>query len=345
MDWKKTISNSKDSMLALKNKLTPEPAEAGAPSSNRVRDWLVSVLVKAIQAVSTEQDRLEVLGWLALVRQTLLSETLSGRGKAAEIYRLSDSKKTAGIVLRSVGTSVNNYKNADLPLAVKVALPATLAAAALVGGQGAGVVAFGGAIGVPVLLLVFLGAAGVTSVLEAFFSNRAAQDYIGVVLAIIVRDEMYRRAKKDLQEAMVASPIEPKAHAVPKEDAELRQALLAMSPDAFEQHVMSFFQSAGMLAWVTQRSNDAGVDGFARHAEGLIVVQCKRYAPENAVGRPTVQQFKGVVEENQAWRGYVVTTSRFTAEAVESAEKNDRLVLVDMERLVQWHVEGTDGFH
>ena len=329
---------SKAALVDLKAKIMP--TDTGEPSSNKVRDWLVGVLIKSIQAVSTEGDRVEVLAWLALVRESLLNDGLSGRAKAAEIYRLSDSKKTAGIVLRSVGASVNNYKNADLPLAVKVALPATLAAAALVGGQGAGVVAFGGAIGVPVLLLVFLGAAGVTSVLESFFSSSSARDYVGVVMAVIVRDEMYRRAKKDLQEAMVASPIEPKAAPMPKAEADLRAALLAMSPDDFERHVMSFFQSAGLLAWVTQRSNDAGVDGFARHAQGLIVVQCKRYAPENKVGRPMVQQFKGVIEENGAWRGYVVTTSAFTAEAIDSANKNERLVLVDAEMLVRWHVDG-----
>lgn len=114
-----------------------------------------------------------------------------------------------------------------------------------------------------------------------------------------------------------------------------------MSPVDFECHVMAFFQDMGLLAWVTKQSNDAGVDGFARHASGLIVVQCKRNALDNSVGRPVVQQFKGVVEENKAWRGYVVTTSYFTSGAVESAALNEQIVLVDMTELVAWHLSSS----
>lgn len=309
-------------------------------SNNAVREWLIGLLIKSIGAISTEQDRLEVLGWLALVRETLTNTELSFKAKAQQIYHVSDSKKTAGIVLRSLNETVSNYKKADLPLSVKVAIPATMAAAVFVGGQGAGIAALGGAIGVPVLLLIFLGAAGVTSVLEAFFTQKSAQNYIGIVMSIIARDELYRRASKQLQSAMTGQPIEPKFYTMPKQDAEIRQQLLEMTPSDFERHVMSFFQREGLVAWVTQQSNDAGVDGFAKHDAGLIVVQCKRNAPDNSVGRPIVQQFKGVVEENQAWRGYIVTTSGFTKDAVESAQKNEKLVLVDMGELVKWHVEG-----
>lgn len=100
---------------------------------------------------------------------------------------------------------------------------------------------------------------------------------------------------------------------------------------------MSFFKAAGMIASVTKKSNDKGVDGIAKHPEGLIVVQCKRYAPENPVGSEKIQQFKGAIEETEAWRGYFVTTSRFTAAALESAELSDKLVLVEMNELVRWH--------
>lgn len=66
----------------------------------------------------------------------------------------------------------------------------------------------------------------------------------------------------------------------------------------------------------------------------------------NPVGRPAIKQFKGVVEEQGAFRGYFVTTSRFTNEATESAAKSDRIRLVDGAELVRWHREGRpkDGF-
>lgn len=304
-----------------------------------VRQWFVNLFIRAIEAISTEQDRLEVLSWLALVREILNRTDISKSEKAKEIYAISDTKKTVGIILRSLSTAVKNYKNSDLPLAVKIALPATLAAATVIGGQGAGIVAFGSGIGLPVLLLVFLGTAGISAILEAFVSSKDVSSYIGVVMALIVRDELYRQANKQFQEAMTNMPAEPKHFEMPKEEQMLRQKLSVMDAFEFEQHIMSFFQHQGLLAWVTKRSNDAGVDGFAKHENGLIVVQCKRFSESNIVGRPVIQQFKGVVEENKAWRGYVVTTSRFTQEAKESANLNDQLVLIDMDALVQWHLD------
>ena len=95
----------------------------------------------------------------------------------------------------------------------------------------------------------------------------------------------------------------------------------------------------GFESWVTRRSNDFGVDGFVIHADGLIVVQCKRDAPESKVGRPTVQHFKGVVEKQGALRGYIITTSSFTDEEVDSARLSGRGILVGMDALVSWHTD------
>ena len=329
MDWSHLKKKAQDLL----------PKNNDEHSDSKVRQWFISLFIRAIEAISTEQDRLEVLSWLTLVREVLNRDDLSKTEKAKDIYVISDTKTTVGIVLRSLSAAIKNYKNSDLPLAVKIALPTTLAAATVIGGQGAGIVAFGSGIGLPVLLLVFLGAAGITAVLESFVNSKDAKSYIGVVMALIVRDELYRRANKQFQEAMIHNPVAPKQFVMPQDEQALRQKLLTMDAFEFEQHIMSFFQHQGLLAWVTKRSNDAGVDGFAKHENGLIVVQCKRYSENNLVGRPAIQQFKGVIEENNAWRGYVVTTSRFTQEAKDSAVLNDRLVLVDMDALVQWHVD------
>jgi restriction endonuclease Mrr len=111
-----------------------------------------------------------------------------------------------------------------------------------------------------------------------------------------------------------------------------------MDPFQFERHTMSFFDAAGLEAWATRKSNDFGVDGFAIHPDGLMITQCKRNSTDNKVGRPTIQQFKGVIEEQKARRGYIVTTSTFTEESIESAVVSDKLILVDMDSLVRWHV-------
>ncbi|MEN8409719.1 restriction endonuclease [Acinetobacter bereziniae] len=305
---------------------------------NKAESWIVSIFVKIIQSVSTEQDRLDILSWLALVREILENKSFSTLDKIQKIKEISHAGETVKIVMRSVATSLNNYKNADIPWSVKIAIPITLGAAAIVGGPGVGIAAFGGAIGMPLLVLVFLGTAGITSIFESFFTSKASQSYIGVVMALIVKDEVYRRANKQMQEAMISEASEPKMANVPKEVEKLKQYLWNMDNYAFEQHVMSFFQDKGMLSWVTKKSNDAGVDGFAKHENGLIVVQCKRHSVNNLVGRPVIQQFKGVIEENQAWRGYIVTTSNFTQEAKESALKNEKLILIGMDQLVEWHL-------
>lgn len=305
---------------------------------NKAESWIVSIFVKIIQSVSTEQDRLDILSWLALVREILENKSFSTLDKIQKIKEISHAGETVKIVMRSVAISLNNYKNADIPWSVKIAIPITLGAAAIVGGPGVGIAAFGGAIGMPLLVLVFLGTAGITSILESFFTSKASQSYIGVVMALIVKDEMYRRANKQMQDAMTNEPLEPKKATVPKDVEKLKEYLWNMDNYAFEQHVMSFFQDKGMLSWVTKKSNDAGVDGFAKHENGLIIVQCKRHSEHNLVGRPVIQQLKGVIEENNAWRGYVVTTSNFTQEAKESALKNEKLILIAMDQLVEWHL-------
>lgn len=319
--------------FARKKIFGEEPTE-----SSVLVQWLVDFFKKSIRSISHEQDRLEVLDWLVLVRAILNNSELSKLNKAKQIYAISDSKKTIKIIFKSLAETVKNYKNSDMPLAVKVALPVTLSAAAFFGGQGAGIAAFGTAFGVPVLLMILLGTAGITAILESFIQYKDSRSYIGAVSALIIRDQIYLQANRKLQEAMLSNQLEPKHFDVPNEELALRAYLLQMDPYEFEQHVMSFFQKKGMLSWVTTKSNDAGVDGFAKHSEGLIVVQCKRFAEHNLVGRPVIQQFKGVIEENSAYEGYIVTTSSFTKEAVESAGKNERLKLIDMNILVGWHL-------
>ena len=305
--------------------------------SERIRAWITDLFVRAVNACSTEQDRLSVIACLALAREVLNDEEKPALQKAKTLYQLVSFKGLAQGIFRSVGTAVKNYRDADLPWAVKIAVPVTLAASAVVGGQGAGILAFGSGIGVPVLLLLFLGTAGVTAILEAVLSKSEASSYLTVVLALIARDAVLLQIKPWLRDAMQADMAEPRAQPMPTDVIALRARLLAMNPFDFERHVMVFFQQQGLVSWITKKSNDGGVDGFAKHHEGLVVVQCKHYAEERAIDRPTVQQLKGVVEENNAWRGYLVTTSSFSKPAQECAALNENVVLVDMERLVKWH--------
>jgi restriction system protein len=140
-----------------------------------------------------------------------------------------------------------------------------------------------------------------------------------------------------MKAAMKEQPMDPTRFAMPVEEIALRQHLLSMDSFNFERHCMSFFLGAGLEAWATRKSNDFGVDGFAIHSDGLIIVQCKRNSSANKVGRPIIQQFKGVAEEQNAHRGYVITTSTFTEDAIESASLTTKIMLVAMDDLVRWH--------
>ncbi|MEN0110273.1 MAG: restriction endonuclease [Planctomycetota bacterium] len=251
---------------------------------------------------------------------------------------MTDSRETLQVVGRAANEAIRSYRKADLPLAIKVATPVTGLGVAVFGLKGAGIVAFGGAVGLPVVVLLFLGVAGVTSILEAFVRDkRISSPHAQLALALIAL-EGTRRYRKSFLTALQRSATTPKRADTPEDQAALLPVLRKMHPTDFERHVLSFFTGDGRHVGVTPQSNDYGVDGFVTEPDGsLTVVQCKRHSAENRVGRPTVQQFKGVIEEQGAKVGYLVTTSEFTVEAQESAAKSDKIVLVDCDRLIEWH--------
>jgi restriction system protein len=301
-----------------------------------IKKWLIGRFASAIKHTTRAEDRVLAIQWLSESRAVVASD-LRPIEKFRKLNALINSRTAIVAVAKSVSEAVSNYRNSDLPLPMKIALPATLAAIPLVGGHAAGVAAFGGALGVPVLLLIFLGAAGITSIIEAVVTNSEARPHIAEIIDVIVQDERLRRTSAQMKSAMKEQPMDPTRFAVPPEESALRAYLLGMEPFQFERHTMSFFDAAGFEAWTTRKSNDFGVDGFAIHPDGLMITQCKRNSTDNKVGRPTIQQFKGVVEEQSALRGYVVTTSTFTEEAIQSAELSEKLVLVDIDSLVRWH--------
>ncbi len=303
-----------------------------------LRGWLINLFIASIKHVSKEDDRLEILRWLELSRNALASD-LSQKEKFAQLYALMNARKTAQIVINSVVESIKNYKNADLPLAVKVSIPVTLLAMPMIGGHGAGIAAFGSAIGLPVFVLFFLGTAGITSVIEAIASPDAKLFVIGLA-AIIATDVVLRHIKSAVEDGSLGTPEEPVRAEMPEDEIGMRANLLSMHHNTFEKHVMSFFTAMDPLAAVTPPGPDGGIDGFAKHSNGkLIVVQCKHYAAGNPVGLPAIYQFRGAMEEYEAWRGYFVTTSRFTPKALNAAALSKKIVPVNMDELVRWHRE------
>ncbi|WP_437225056.1 restriction endonuclease [Planctomicrobium sp. SH661] len=303
------------------------------------RSGLAAAIVTGIRMVSAERDRDEIIRWFVEAR-SILSQGRPKTETAKSLYQSIDTLRFAKLLTNTVRTSIANYRGANLPLSLKVAMPITAVGAAFFGTQYAGLVAMGGGIGLPVLLLLFLGTAGATSVIEGFIKDRSIRDPLTKLLLAFVAMETSRQAKKELLDAMRADAMVPERVQTPDDPSAQLAFLMQMDPIAFERHVMSFFEKCGFPTGLTARSNDFGVDGYVFHPDGIVIVQCKRYGEDNPVGRPAIQQFKGVIEEQRAFRGYFVTTSRFTNEATESAAKSDRICLVNGSELLRWHKDG-----
>ena len=308
-------------------------------AADGIRQWVVNLFAAAIQGTARPEDRHAAIQWLLRSRDILASD-LSWSAKLGALNAQLSARAAVSAIADSVVEAVQSYRTSSLPWPMKVALPVTLAAIPLVGVHGVGIAAFGGAIGLPVLLLVFLGTAGITSVLEAVVTNPHSRAGVAIIVAGILDSEAARRTNTAFQRRMAEDAASPLAQPMTDDETATRATLLAMNPFDFERHVMAFFEKAGLEAVVTPKSNDYGMDGYARVGDGLIVVQCKRYAGDHKVGRPALMQFKTVMADASAFRGYVVTTSTFSSDAMAYAADAPGMVLVDMTALMAWHRDG-----
>jgi len=78
------------------------------------------------------------------------------------------------------------------------------------------------------------------------------------------------------------------------------------------------------------------------HVLGLdrVYVQAKRHAPGSTIGRPEIQAFTGSLVGLGASKGVFVTTSAFSAMAIEFASRiPQRVVLINGKRLIELMVE------
>ena len=118
-----------------------------------------------------------------------------------------------------------------------------------------------------------------------------------------------------------------------KQKENLSDALLTKlretDPFVFEHMMIELmtrmgYKGADGKAFVTQKSNDGGIDGILNQdALGLrkIYVQVKRYAEDNTVGRQIISQFHGDLDLQGAGSGVFITTSSFTRSAEEAGKK------------------------
>lgn len=132
---------------------------------------------------------------------------------------------------------------------------------------------------------------------------------------------------------------------------DLLEQLLAVDPFRFEQIVIDLLFGMGYggsreeAAKVTKKTGDEGIDGIInedRLGLDVIYVQAKRW--KNAVGRPDVQGFVGALAGKQAQKGVFITTSSFTADAIQFARGlSQKVILIDGTRLADLMIEHDIG--
>lgn len=134
-------------------------------------------------------------------------------------------------------------------------------------------------------------------------------------------------------------------------EAEVADTVRTISPRFFEELVIDLLVRMGYggnraeAARAIGRTGDGGIDGVIdedRLGLDAIYVQAKRW--ESVVGRPEIQKFAGALQGQRATKGIFITTSGFTREAEEYAQRiGTRIVLIDGRRLAQLMFEHDVG--
>lgn len=170
-------------------------------------------------------------------------------------------------------------------------------------------------------------------------------------------DEGGVRAEAETEAEAVGSGSQTPAEVLEDSYAFLRRELAdellvlekvkSSSPQFFEKLVVDLLIAMGYggsrrdAGEAIGRSSDGGIDGVIKEDRlGLdaVYIQAKRW--DSTVGRPIVQAFVGSLEGQKARKGVLLTTSRFSADAIDYAQRVEkRVVLIDGEHLAQLMID------
>lgn len=110
-------------------------------------------------------------------------------------------------------------------------------------------------------------------------------------------------------------------------------ALNNLSWQDFELLVGQYFRTRGYTVTETRSGPDGGVDLIVRESGDTFLVQCKRWKATK-VPVQVVRELYGLIAEQGAAGGYIVSTGRFTRDAAAFAHDKN-ISLIGGERLVE----------
>ena len=102
--------------------------------------------------------------------------------------------------------------------------------------------------------------------------------------------------------------------------------LQSMKPRTFEELIAELFHRSGFDVELTRSTRDGGYDiiaiGNHQIAASKYLIECKRYAETRKVDIQPVRSLYGVVQDERATKGILVTTSSFTSPAEDFLKRN-----------------------
>jgi len=120
---------------------------------------------------------------------------------------------------------------------------------------------------------------------------------------------------------------------------ELLQRIRRMPPSFFEDVLIKLLLAMGYGGLsegegrTLGQSGDDGVDGVINQdllGVDPLYVQAKRYAEDNKVGAAAIRDFYGALSLKKTQKGIFITTSSFTASAIQTVKDLDkRIILID----------------
>ena len=146
--------------------------------------------------------------------------------------------------------------------------------------------------------------------------------------AILTPDEILRSAIAKIDETL---------------SLELHDRIRSAPPTFFEELIVALLLKMGYggsrneAGRAIGKTGDDGIDGVIdQDPLGLdrVYLQAKRYKADNAIGAPHIQGFSGSLGVHKANKGVFVTTSYFTQQAYDFAERHPlKMVLIDGKQL------------
>lgn len=129
--------------------------------------------------------------------------------------------------------------------------------------------------------------------------------------------------------------------------SQVLERLLGASPEFFENVVVELLVAMGYggsrrdAGERLGKTGDGGIDGIIKEDRlglDVIYIQAKRW--QSNVGRPEIQKFVGALQGQRARKGVFMTTSGFSADAVDYVSRIDaKVVLLDGQRIANLMID------